>query len=489
MDQHRGHAEGIGDQAGVLAGGAAEAVQRVFGDVVAALHRNLLDRVGHVLDGDREEPRGHLLRVLALAGGRGDLCGQGGEPPLDHLRVERLVGVRSEHPREEPRLDAAEHDVAVGHRQRPAAAVAGRARIGAGGLGTDPEPGAVEMEDRAAAGGDGVDAHHRRPHPHPGDLGLEGAFVLAVVVRDVGGGAAHVEADDPAEPGDLGGPHHADDAAGRTRQDAVLALEQPRVGKAAVGLHEHQPDVAQLVGDAVDVAPQDRREIGVDDGGVAARDQLHQRAGPVRRRDLGEADLAGDLRHPPLVGGMAVAVHEHHGDRADAVIERGPQASAGAVLVERCQHLSAGVDPLVDLDHPLVEKLRQDDMALEQLRPVLVADPERVAEAAGDRQHRAVALALEQSVGGDGGAHLDRPDRLRGDAFAGFQAEAVADALDRRVAVALGVLRQQLAGLGGAVRPLGDHVGKSAAPVDPELPAAGARTIIHRPAPRRFSSL
>ncbi len=72
------------------------------------------------------------------------------------------------------------------------------------------------------------------------------------------------------KPGDLGGPHHADDAAGRARQDAVLALEQPRVGEPAVGLHEHQPDVAQLLGNAVDVAAQDRRQIGVDDGGVAA---------------------------------------------------------------------------------------------------------------------------------------------------------------------------------------------------------------------------
>ena len=63
---------------------------------------------------------------------------------------------------------------------------------------------------------------------HPGDLGLEGAFIVAVVVRHVGRGAAHVEADDLGEAGAprrLDRRHHA---AGRARQDGVLALEQMR---------------------------------------------------------------------------------------------------------------------------------------------------------------------------------------------------------------------------------------------------------------------
>ena len=69
----------------------------------------------------------------------------------------------------------------------------------------------------------------------------------------------------------------ADDAAGRAGQDRVLALEQLRVDQAAARLHEHQPHVAERVRHPVDVAPQDRREVGVDHGGVAAADQLHQR--------------------------------------------------------------------------------------------------------------------------------------------------------------------------------------------------------------------
>jgi hypothetical protein len=54
-------------------------------------------------------------------------------------------------------------------------------------------------------------------------------------------------------------------------------------------------------GHLVDVAAQDRRQVGVDHGGVAARHQLHQRADPVRHRHLGEADLARDARHRRFV--------------------------------------------------------------------------------------------------------------------------------------------------------------------------------------------
>ena len=39
--------------------------------------------------------------------------------------------------------------------------------VGTGRLRPDPVAAAVKAEDRTAAGGDGVDMHHRRPHPHP----------------------------------------------------------------------------------------------------------------------------------------------------------------------------------------------------------------------------------------------------------------------------------------------------------------------------------
>src|SRR5205085_8652031 len=67
------------------------------------------------------------------------------------------------------------------------------------------------------------------------------ALPISRIVRDIGGGAAHVEADDAIEPGRRRGAHRAHDAPGRPRQDRVLALEAVRVRQPAVRLHEQQP--------------------------------------------------------------------------------------------------------------------------------------------------------------------------------------------------------------------------------------------------------
>ena len=67
MDQHLRHAECVGDKAGVLAAGAAETVQCVARDIVAALNRNFLDRVRHVLDRDTNEAVGDVFRSPDLS--------------------------------------------------------------------------------------------------------------------------------------------------------------------------------------------------------------------------------------------------------------------------------------------------------------------------------------------------------------------------------------------------------------------------------------
>ena len=61
VDEDGFHPQRIGDEAGVLAAGATEALQGEAADVVALLHRDLLDRVGHVGDGDLQEALGDLL--------------------------------------------------------------------------------------------------------------------------------------------------------------------------------------------------------------------------------------------------------------------------------------------------------------------------------------------------------------------------------------------------------------------------------------------
>jgi hypothetical protein len=471
VDHHLGHAQGVGHQAGVLASRSAETGQDIFGDVVAALDRDLPHRLGHVLHGDGHEALGDLLRGHGLAGRGLDLVRHRLEAGHDDVAVQALVGVRAEHRREEVGRQLAQHHVAVGHRQRSAAPVAGRAGICPGRRRSHTEPRAVERTDRAATGRHGVDVHHRRTHPHACHHGLVGSLVLTGEMADVGRGAAHVEADHPLEPGLGGGLGHAHHAAGRTGQDGVLAPEGVGVGQAAVRLHEQQPRLAaphsslERVRHLVDIAAQDRRQVGVDDRGVAAPDQLHQRADLMADRHLGEADLAGDRRHPRLVVGEAKAVQQHDGHGAEALVEDLLETGASGCLVQRTQHRPLDADPLVDLDHAGVKGLGLDDVAVEQLGPGLVADAQGVGMALGDRQDGRLAGPLEQRVGGDGGAHLDRVD-------GGLAFQQGSHAGHRRVVILLGILGQQLMGQQAPVRPPRDDVGEGAAAVDPELPAA-----------------
>src|SRR5439155_8685837 len=88
----------------------------------------------------------------------------------------RQISTRTEHGWKKVRLNLPEDHVAIGHSERATAAVAGGPRIGAGRLRADAVARTVEMQDRAAAGGDSVDAHHRRAHAHSGHLRLEGAL-------------------------------------------------------------------------------------------------------------------------------------------------------------------------------------------------------------------------------------------------------------------------------------------------------------------------
>ena len=222
VDQHALHAERVGHQAGVLAAGAAEAIERIARHVVAALHGNFLDRVRHVLDRDLDKTVGDLLAAAAVA----DLLCHRCEGGAHGVGVKWLVLRRAEDFGKEIRDKLADHHIGVGHGERAAAAIAFWAGIGAGGIRADAKPRTVEMQDRAAASRYGMNKHHRRAHAHTGDFGLERAFVLASKMRHVGRGTAHVEADEPGETRSPAGLRHADDAGRRTRQDRILAAEQ-----------------------------------------------------------------------------------------------------------------------------------------------------------------------------------------------------------------------------------------------------------------------
>ncbi len=105
-------------------------------------------------------------------------------------------------------------------------------------------------------------------------------------------------------------------------------------------------------------------------------------------------------------------MHQHDRDRPQSLRVHALQIGSHDGFVQRLDHLAAGADALRHLAHGGLQQLGQDDVEGEEVRPVLVADAQDVAETARDEQRRGLALALEQRVGRDGGAHLDRPDAL-----------------------------------------------------------------------------
>ncbi len=154
---------------------------------------------------------------------------------------------------------------------------------------------------------------------------------------------------------------------------------------------------------------------------------------------------------------------------------------SGLTVVELRHGLdrAVGAHAFFDLDHALVELFGKDDLLGEDVRARLVGDLQRVAEPLGDQQQDAVALAFQQRIGGDRGAHLDVADAMRGDGLAGTDAEQVADALHGGVAVGFRVLGEQLAGVEVAFGVATDDVRESAAAIDPEIPFP-----VHRPSSR-----
>ena len=201
----------------------------------------------------------------------------------------------------------------------------------------------------------------------------------------------------------------------------------------------------ELRRNAVDVAAQDGGEVGVDHGRLAAADELRQRAHLGRDRDLREPRGARQLGHAPLVRGAAVAVQQ--GDR------HGPVAGAAGfvqpaprlLLVQLPHHGPVGAHAFVNLKHAFVHRCRQADVEGEDVGAVLVADAQRVAEAAGGHQQRWARRAVRAARWWPRWCPC-APRRPGGrDRLAGRQAEQLAHALHGRVGVARGVLREQLA--------------------------------------------
>ncbi len=138
------------------------------------------------------------------------------------------------------------------------------------------------MKNRTSPGRNRMNVHHRRAHPDSGHQGIETALIFSVEMSDIGRCAPHIETDDLVVAAHCRGLYHADHPPGRTGEDRILALEEMSISQTTVRLHKHQPwSIAQLLGYLVNVAPQNRRKVSIDNRGITARHQLHQRADPT----------------------------------------------------------------------------------------------------------------------------------------------------------------------------------------------------------------
>ncbi len=189
--------EHIRHQAGMLPARTAEALQRVARSTswprITEMRFTALAMLPTAISQRR---RSDFLRADGAAGGACHALRQLGEALAQrHSRSSDSLPLGPNTRGKNARLNAPEQDVGVGDGKRPAAPITCRSRVGARRFGAHPQPRAVEPNDRPAAGGDAVNAHHRRANPHPAHLGIKGAFVLAGKMAHIGGGAAHVEAD------------------------------------------------------------------------------------------------------------------------------------------------------------------------------------------------------------------------------------------------------------------------------------------------------
>ena len=178
----------LGDARGMERARTAERHQRVVARIAPALGRDELDGAHDVGVGELQCRGSGLLDAQRKALGQrleGAACG---------FAVELHTAAE-----EGTRPDRADDDMGVGGRGLgAAAAITGRAGIGAGALRADAQHAAiVDPGERAAAGAHGNDVEHGRADRQAVDLGLGGQRGPAILHQaDVGRGATHVEGDE-----------------------------------------------------------------------------------------------------------------------------------------------------------------------------------------------------------------------------------------------------------------------------------------------------
>ena len=459
--EHPGDAELAGDGRRVQRPRPAEREQHELPRVVPLLDRDHPRRVGHLVVGDREDRRRRVLGVQSqrLADGLDDAVAY----PFE-VRRRQIAGKRSG-------IDAAEHCVGVGHRRCLAAApVADRSGARPGALRSDPEQSAgIDPRDAAAARSDGVDVDQREVQRHRvGQVLLVGDRGAAVADKgEIEARASHVAGEHVVEPRRLAEPGGGDRAGRRTGQHGLRR-------RAARGAGGHHPPVALHQQELLPEAGVGEPSLGGAD--VARHQRLHPAVEGGRARSLELADfrkhlrpgadegvrpqLARNVGRAQLVGGIRVGVEKVDDKRLAARVAQGDHGVPELVFVERGDHPPLRVHALGHVEAQLARYQRFEAAGqTPAVRPGAPAELQRVAEPAGGDQSALRALALQDRVGGDGGAVHDGLDG-RGRRAARIDARHEALGLRTGGARDLG----DLEATGFPVE--GEHVGEGAADVD-----------------------
>ena len=195
-----------GDGAGMLSARAAEGDERVVSRIDAVAHAERLDGKRHARVGDVEECL--QQRVARRRPRAGELASE---------FLEGAFGRRSvQAHRADPDRHAAREQIDIGDGQRPAAAVARRAWIGARAFGSDSKRTVAHAADGASTCRDAVDRHARRCDRHAIDARFAAQrHLVARGARHIGACAAHVETHGAADPV---APRHGADGARATRR-------------------------------------------------------------------------------------------------------------------------------------------------------------------------------------------------------------------------------------------------------------------------------
>ena len=164
---------------------------------------------------------------------------------------------------------------------------------------------------------------------------------------------------------------------------------------------------------------------------------------------MDEAEIGGDLADALFVDGVAIRVQQANGERIDASRAEGPERGAGSGFIEWAQDGAVGGEAFGDFDRGLVEFGRLDDVQIEEMRAILIADAQGVGKTGSCDESDPRDAAFEERIGGAGGAQADA---YRADGLVEPVAKEPADAGDGSFFVREEFAPRALGGSGGKCR-------------------------------------